>query len=476
MTARRWLYGFVLFFSLFLPGFASGSEPGPSLGSILPLWSALPFAGILLSIALFPLLAPKFWHHHFGKVSAFWGLVLAIPFVLTYGGVASHSIVHIMLLDYLPFIILLWALFTVAGGIYVSGDLQGKPAINVALLAIGTLLSSLIGTTGSAMVMIRPVLKTNMERKHKTHVIVFFIFLVANIGGSLTPLGDPPLFLGFLHHVPFFWTLNLLGPMALAGSILLVLFFFIDRHFYRKEATVDLKVDQAHVTPIRIHGKRNFLFLAGIVGGVLLSGFWKAGSVHFLGTEMAVQNLTRDFILLVMGGLSLYFTPRQVRKNNQFSWGPIQEVAILFAGIFVTIIPAIEILKAGTGGALAFLIRAIREPAHYFWAAGTLSSFLDNAPTYLTFMNTALGQFFAGMPEPQAVALLTTQKKIFLEAVSAGAVFMGANTYIGNAPNFMVKAIAEECGVKMPSFFGYIARWSLPILIPVFILITVVFF
>ncbi|HNX97158.1 MAG TPA: sodium:proton antiporter, partial [Candidatus Aminicenantes bacterium] len=381
-----------------------------------------------------------------------------------------------LLLDYLPFIILLWSLFTVAGGIYVSGDLLGKPRINVLLLAIGTLLSSLIGTTGSAMVMIRPVLKTNLERKYKTHVVVFFIFLVANIGGSLTPLGDPPLFLGFLHHVPFFWTLNLIGPMALCSLILLTLFFFIDRHYYRKESPADKKMDEAHTTPIRIHGKRNFLFLAGIVGGVLLSGFWKAGTVSVLGVEMAVANLARDLILLVMGSLSLYFTPAQVRKNNQFSWGPIQEVAILFAGIFVTIIPAIEILKAGTDGALAFLIRSIQQPAHYFWAAGALSSFLDNAPTYLTFMNTALGQFFAGMPEPQAVALLTTQKKIFLEAVSAGAVFMGANTYIGNAPNFMVKAIAEECGIQMPSFFGYIARWSLPILIPTFILVTLVFF
>ncbi len=452
----------------------SVEDEGEKLGTRLPLWSVIPFIGILLSIALFPLLAPHFWHHHFGKVSTFWALLFALPFLLAFKGEGIHQILEIYLIDYIPFIILLWSLFTVAGGILVRGDLVGKPSTNLVFLLIGTFLSSWIGTTGSAMVLIRPLLRANANRKNKTHIIVFFIFLVANIGGSLTPLGDPPLFLGFLHGVPFFYTFHLLPDLGVASAILLSIFYLMDRYYYSRENPEDIII--TGTKPFSIAGKRNLIFLLGIIGGVLLSGFWKAGTVHILGVHMAIQNMARDSILIIMGLLSMKFTPNKWRKENGFSWFPILEVAILFAGIFMTIIPALAILRAGTEGALAFLIRAVQEPHHYFWVTGALSSFLDNAPTYLTFMNSALGQFYAGIPENQAVHMLIAQHHIYLKAISVGAVFMGANTYIGNAPNFMVKSIAEENGVPMPSFFGYIFKYSLPILIPTFIIIQLIFF
>lgn len=464
---------------------ATASENGDhghgeaSLGSILPLWSIIPFVGILLSIALFPLVAPRFWHHHFGKVSVFWAIAFAIPFLLAFKSGAVHEILHIYLIDYIPFIILLWALFTISGGILVRGNLMGTPGTNTMLLLIGTALSSWIGTTGSAMVLIRPLLRANEKRANKTHIVVFFIFLVANIGGSLTPLGDPPLFLGFLHHVPFFWTMKLLPDLGFAAVILLSLFFLMDRYFYaREDVTVLNGMEEGATQPknIQVVGKRNFLLLAGVIGGVLMSGFWKAGDLNVLGVHMQAQNILRDAILIIMGLISLKITAKTIRKENGFTWFPIQEVAYLFAGIFMTIIPALAILKAGEQGSLAFLIRTVKEPHHYFWVTGILSSFLDNAPTYLTFMNSALGQFYAGIPEPQAVASLIAENNIYLKAISVGAVFMGANTYIGNAPNFMVKSIAEEAGIPMPSFFGYIIRYSLPILIPVFILVHLIFF
>jgi Na+/H+ antiporter NhaD/arsenite permease-like protein len=458
------------------------------LGKSLPLWSGFPFAGILLSIALFPLLAPHFWHHHFGKVTAAWAVVFAIPFVLAYGGAAMHEILHIYLKDYIPFIILLWALYTVAGGILLEGAPVGKPATNTAMLAIGTLIASWVGTTGASMLLIRPVLRMNKLRQSKAHLVVFFIFLISNMGGALTPLGDPPLFLGFLHGVPFFWTLQLVPEMLVVSGIVLGLFFIFDTIMHRREQTALLeaakhgKAQPVHANPgpakpekIRIRGLHNLLFLAGVIGGVLFSGLVKLGEFNILGIELAVQDELRDLFLIGMGLLSLKFTPKEIREGNGFTWGPIQEVAILFAGIFMTIIPMLAMLKAGTEGALAFIIGAVREPWQYFWASGILSSFLDNAPTYLTFLNTALGQFYTGKPELEAVHALIAENGIYLKAISCGAVFMGANTYIGNAPNFMVKSIAEESGIKMPSFFGYML-YSLLILIPSFILVTFIFF
>ncbi|MFZ5983595.1 MAG: sodium:proton antiporter [Acidobacteriota bacterium] len=448
----------------------------PPIGEVLPLWSVLPFVGILLSIALFPLLAPHFWHHHYPKVSLAWGLLFLLPFLLAFRGEAGHETLHIFLIDYVPFIILLWGLFTVSGGIVVRGTLAGTPGINTALLAIGTLIASWTGTTGAAMLLIRPLLRANAARRHKVHVIVFFIFLVANIGGSLTPLGDPPLFLGFLHGVPFFWTMKLLPVMGAASAFLLVLFYLLDRHYYKKEDPQAVAVPDGEKTPLRVDGLVNLLFLGGILGGVLLSGFWRPGSFSLLGIHMEIQNLVRDAIIVAMGGLSLWATPKALRDDNGFTWEPIREVAILFAGIFATIIPALAILKAGEQGHLAFLIRSVKEPWQYFWAAGGLSSFLDNAPTYLTFFNMQLGRFYPGLPEAQAVPQLIAQNAVFLKAVAAGAVFMGANTYIGNAPNFMVRSIAEEAGVDMPSFFGYMFKWSIPVLIPLFVGIGLIFF
>jgi Na+/H+ antiporter NhaD/arsenite permease-like protein len=444
------------------------------IGAILPLWSVLPFVGILLSIALFPLFAPKFWHHHFPKVSAFWALVLAIPFLIFYKDIALYQIAHIYIVDYIPFIILLWSLFVVSGGIYIKGSLKGTPAVNVTLLLIGTLLASFIGTTGASMLLIRPVLRSNSWRRYKVHTMVFFIFLISNIGGALTPLGDPPLFLGFLHGVPFFWTFKLLPHMAFAAIILLTLYFILDSFYYRKEDKSVLQTSQRE--PLEIRGGHNFLFLAGIVGGVLLSGLVKIGEVTIFGVHQSIENILRDGVLIIMGLLSLVTTKMAIRKGNEFSWGPILEVAYLFAGIFMTIIPALAILKAGENGVLGFLIRSVDKPAHYFWASGSLSSFLDNAPTYLTFFSSALGKFYPGLPEAEAVARLIVEKIPFLAAISAGSVFMGANTYIGNAPNFMVKSIAEEAGVAMPSFFGYMFKYSLPILVVLFIIMTFIFF
>jgi len=452
--------------------FAAGSAG--NIGAVLPLWSMLPFAGILLSIALVPLVLPRFWHHHFPKVSAFWAIVFAVPFIYFFREIALYEIVHIIIIDYVPFILLLWALFTVSGGIYVKGTLKGTPAVNVVILLIGTLLASVIGTTGASMLLIRPILRSNAWRVYKVHTIVFFIFLVSNIGGSLTPLGDPPLFLGFLHGVPFFWTMNILPEMAFASVVLLALYFLLDSYYFRKESKTAVPEDEPE--PLSIEGKRNFIFLAGVIGAVLFSGSVKLGEISVFGIHQTVENLIKDAILIAMGILSLWLTSRDVRKGNEFSWAPILEVAYLFAGIFVTIIPALAILKAGEQGALAWLIRSVNTPADYFWAVGTLSSFLDNAPTYLTFFNSALGKFYPGMPEAQAVAGLIVEKIPYLAAISAGAVFMGANTYIGNAPNFMVKSIAEEAGVKMPSFFGYMFRYSIPILVVLFILITFIFF
>jgi Na+/H+ antiporter NhaD/arsenite permease-like protein len=475
----------LLFFFVIIPiiGFGSqvlaSSEEEVPLGSELPIWSAIPFAGILLSIAVFPLVKPHFWHHHFPKISAAWALIFAIPFVFFYHGQAIHEILHIYLLDYIPFIILLWGLYTIAGGIYISGSLLGTPRVNMILILIGTVLASWVGTTGAAMIMIRPLLRANATRKHKVHLIVFFIFLVANIGGTLTPLGDPPLFLGFLHGVSFFWTLSLLPELIFVAVILLIIFYLWDSYLYKKEETVNNL--SAPREPLRVHGAFNFVFLLGVVVGVLFSGIAQLGEVTVLGIHMYIQSICRDVWIVIMGILSLKLTRMEIRKSNEFTWFPIKEVAYLFAGIFMTIIPALAILKAGEHGAMAPLISAVQSSRQFFWITGILSSFLDNAPTYLTFFNTALGKLNLTEPmirEAFALGTITSSFPEFeklLIGISLGAVFMGANTYIGNAPNFMVKSIAEEAGIKMPSFFGFMFKYSIPILIPIFFIVTLIF-
>ncbi len=472
---------------LLLPTVALSAEKGHDThgehhgvdGANLPLWSIIPFAGILLSIAFWQLIAPHFWHHNYGKISFAWALIFAIPYLIFFHGRALYDILHIYLIDYIPFIILLWGLFTVAGGIVVRGTLRGTPVVNLVLLLIGTAIASWIGTTGASMLLIRPLIRANAYRKNKTHLIIFFIFLVSNIGGSLTPLGDPPLFLGFLHGVPFFWTTTALLPhMLFICVLLLVLFFILDTIMFKREGGV--VPDDGEKEPIRVAGLFNLIFLAGIVAGVLMSGTFKWGEINVIGVHVAWQNILRDLVIVAMGLLSLKFTPfaGALRRENQFEWEPIAEVAKLFAGIFMTIIPALAILKAGEQGALSGLIRAVNEPWHYFWITGVLSSFLDNAPTYLTFFNTALGKLhmteamahevlIGAAANPEFVRLLT--------AISVGAVFMGANTYIGNAPNFLVRGIAESSGIRMPSFFGFML-WSVAILLPLFVVITLVFF
>ena len=442
-------------------------------GSQLSALWALPFVGVLLSMALIPLRAPLFWHHHFGKVTLAWSLAFLVPFAAVFGpGMAGATLFHAAVAEYIPFIVLLTALYTVAGGIHIRGNLRGSPLLNTGLLAIGAVLASFMGTTGASMLMIRPLIRANDNRVHRAHIVVFFIFVVANAGGSLTPLGDPPLFLGFLKGVDFFWTVKHILPETafLLGSLLAV-FCALDAWYYRREGV--LPVDPTPDTHrIGFDGRINFLLLACIVGLVLLSGIWKSPTVfHVQGIDIGLPGLVRDIGLLAVTVVSLKLTAAQVHEANQFSWGPMQEVAKLFAGIFLTIVPVIAMLKAGTNGPFSAVVMAVTradgtpDPAMYFWASGLLSSFLDNAPTYLVFFNTAGG-------DPQ---LLMTTLAPTLAAISAGSVFMGANTYIGNAPNLMVKAIAEERGVKMPGFFGYMA-WSGAVLIPLFVLMTLIWF
>lgn len=463
-------------FSLFAllgcwPGLALAAELDGSQLSVL--WG-VPFAGILLSIALMPLLAPFFWHHHFGKVAAGWALVFLLPFALIHGPAAAGAgLAHALLAEYLPFIILLTALFTVAGGIFIRGNLHGSPALNTGLLAIGAVLASLMGTTGASMLLIRPLIRANDNRVHKAHVVVFFIFIVSNAGGSLTPLGDPPLFLGFLKGVDFFWTVRHIFPetLFLIGT-LLALFYALDAWYYHRREEVRLVDPTPDTHRIGFDGVVNFWLLGVVVGLVLLSGVWKSPVTFSLaGTEVGLPGLVRDVGLILVTLVSLKLTPAQVHDDNQFSWGPMQEVAKLFAGIFLTIIPVIAMLKAGVNGPFGAIVSAVTrpdgspDPAMYFWAAGALSSFLDNAPTYLVFFNTA-----GGDPQVLMGPLAAT-----LAAISAGSVFMGANTYIGNAPNLMVKAIAEDRGVKMPGFFGYMA-WSVGVLVPLFLVMTLIWF
>ncbi|WP_028451772.1 sodium:proton antiporter [Chitinilyticum aquatile] len=454
---------------LLLPGLAVAAEID---GTQLSLWWALPFAGILLSIALCPILLPHFWHLHFGKVAAFWGLAFLMPCALTFGAsTAGGVIIHALVGEYIPFIILLFALYTISGGILIWGNLHGSPALNTGLLALGAVLASLMGTTGAAMLLIRPLIKANDNRRHNVHVIVFFIFIVANIGGGLTPIGDPPLFLGFLKGVGFLWTLQHMLPLvAFACGLLLALFYAIDSYYFRKEGV--LPFDKTPDSPIKIHGKRNIPLLIAAVACVVLSGVWRPGVAINLGAvHWELQNLVRDIALIGLALLSLKLTPKPVRAGNDFSWGPIQEVAKLFAGIFVAMAPAIAILRAGEHGALADLVRLVFGPDGqprdhmFFWMSGSLSAFLDNAPTYLVFFNLAHGD----------AAYLMHSMPSTLLAISAGSVFMGAMSYIGNAPNFMVKAVAEDRGISMPSFFGYMA-WSLAILLPLFVIMTWVFF
>ena len=441
----------------------------PALNGAQMAWPwALPFAGILLSIASGPLLFPKFWHAHYGKIVAFWALLTLAPLAIAFGvPAAAAAFVHAALAEYMSFIVLLFALYVVAGGLLITGNLGGKPWSNAAVLAFGTAIASVVGTTGAAMILVRPLIRANVARAHNVHVMVFFIFLVANIGGALSPLGDPPLFVGFLRGVDFFWPLaHLWLPTLVAAVLVLAAFFALDFWLARREPET-----ASAGAAIRLHGLINLPLIACIIAVILLSATWRPGiEFDIYGTHVALQNLVRDIVLLLIALASLRLTPNEHRRANDFTWEPIVEVAKLFAGIFVCIIPVLTVLDAGHDGALAWLLKAVtahdgspHEEA-YFWLTGLLSAFLDNAPTYLVFFQLAGGD----------AAELMGKLAPTLAAISMGAVYMGALTYIGNAPNFMVAAIANERDVKMPSFFGYML-WSFAVLMPVLALITFVF-
>lgn len=400
----------------------------------------LPFCALLLAIALLPLAVPRFWEKNRHKFLV--ALALAAPVAALLLVRAPSLLLH-TLGEYASFIVLLGSLYAAAGGIVLRGDLRATPAINTALLAAGAVAANVIGTTGASMLLIRPVLRTNSERKNTGHVPVFFIFLVSNIGGLLTPLGDPPLFLGFLRGVPFFWTLRLWPQWMLSVGLVLVVFYLWDRRAYARESDADLAFDRAAAKPLRVVGRRNLFFLAVVVGAVFL------------------PSPAREAVMLAAGAASWFSTPRAYHRENGFTPHPIVEVAAVFAGIFVAMVPALALLQA-RGASFG-----VREPWHFYWLTGSLSSFLDNAPTYLTFVSLAQGLGAGGDVIGVPVRLL--------EAISCGAVMMGANSYVGNGPNFMVKAIAEEYGVRVPSFFGYMAM-SAAILLPVFVVVTLVFF
>ena len=410
------------------------------LGQSLSLWAVVPFAGLLLSIALLPLRAPHFWENHKNKalVAFLWSLPIAVFFLFQ----APHELI-LSMKDYSSFLLLLTALFIISGGIVLKGDLKATPEVNTMFLLVGAVLANFIGTTGASMLLIRPLLQTNSERRHTLHVPIFFIFLVSNIGGLLTPLGDPPLFMGFIKGVPFFWTLQLFPMWAVMVGGVLLMFYLFDSYQYRKEECRDLIRDRRRVVPLHMTGTANFLWIAGVIAAMFLP------FPH------------REGVFILMSVMSLLTTKRQCRTDNKFNYNPILEVAILFAGIFITMVPALLILNARAAEL------GITQPWHFFWATGSLSSFLDNTPTYLAFFSMGQGLGLNGdvMGIPS----------IFLKAISAGAVFMGANSYIGNGPNFMVKVIAEEYKLKMPSFFGYMA-YSFAILIPFYIVVTLLFF
>ena len=416
------------------------------LGQFLPFWTVSFFVLLLLSIAILPLTHSRFWESNRNKAVV--STMLSLPIVILFYHYGNFRPLIHEIQEYFSFIILLASLFIISGGIFLSGDIEATPRNNTIFLAIGGVIANILGTTGAAMLLIRPVLRTNSERKLIAHIPIFFIFIVCNIGGCLTPLGDPPLFMGYLRGVPFFWTLRLFPYWIFMMSLILIVFYFIDLRFWKRESPEALRLDKKMVEPISTHGKMNIVFIFGIILSVI-----------FCDTPL------REGIMIALSVLSLVFTPKRIREQNEFNYAPIIEVAILFAAIFITMVPALLILEA-RGAEFG-----VRLPWHFFWTAGGLSSFLDNTPTYVTFFSLAQGLAQAtGLPK-EMVGIPVK----YLEAISVGAVFMGANSYIGNGPNFMVKVICEHQKIKIPSFFGYMV-WSCSILVPLFIILTLVFF
>jgi Na+/H+ antiporter NhaD/arsenite permease-like protein len=447
----------------------AGDLEGAALG-----WPwALPFLGILLTIALAPLLAPRFWHRHYGKLAFMWATLTLAPLAAIFSvSQAFAAAVHVLLGEYVSFIVLLFALYVVAGGILVTANLRATPLVNGSILLIGTLLASVVGTTGATMILIRPLLRANAARLNNAHVVVFFIILVANVGGALSPIGDPPLFVGFLRGVDFFWPLRHLGlPTAIVAGYLLTVFLLVDLWFHRRDRLITTVGEARLPLHLRVRGILNLVLIACIIGVILAAARWKPGiAFDVYGTRLELQNILRDVALVSIALLSLVLTRDEHREANGFTWDPMVEVAILFAGIFACAGPILVMMAAGSEGAFQPLLAAVTTAdgmphnVAYFWLTGALSAILDNVPTYLVFFQLAGG-------DAQA---LTGPLAGTLAAISMGAVYLGALTYIGNAPNMMAYAIAVERGVKMPSFFGYTIRAAV-ILLPVLVLLTVVF-
>ncbi len=453
-----------------LPPGTSHIASGVLDGSDLDWPWALPFMGILLTIAFGPLLFPRIWHEHYGKIAFMWATLTVVPIAALYDiPTATKAFAHAALGEYMSFIVMLFSLYVVAGGVLVTGDLRGTPLVNTTILTLGALMASVVGTTGAAMILIRPLLRANANRLHNVHVVVFFIILVANVGGALSPLGDPPLFVGYLRGIDFFWPAqHLWQPTAIMAGIVLAIFVLVDLWYYRKDRLITTVGEpKPQYLNLRVEGLVNFLLIGGIVAAILLSSLWKSGIVFDVyGTKLELQAILRDGALITLAILSLILTPNEHREANGFTWEPIREVAILFAGIFACIIPVLAMLQAGSDGQFAWIPEMIEDSVlpnevAYFWLTGLLSALLDNAPTYLVLFELAGGD----------AARLMGQLAPTLAAISMGAVYLGALTYIGNAPNLMVYAIAVERGIKMPSFFGYLL-WAALIMAPGLALIT----
>ena len=427
---------------------------------------ALPFVGILLSIAVGPPLFPKVWHAHYGKIVLAWAVLTVAPLAIFQGGAAAlATVLQVMLSDYVSFILLLFALYTVAGGILISGSIRTSPWTNVGIVALGTVMASFVGTTGASLILVRPLIRANEGRRHNVHVVIFFILLAGNIGGALTPLGDPPLFVGFLHGVDFLWPAqNLWLQTVIVSVLVLAIFVIVDLWLFRYETAQAQPLSE----PLRLRGLINFVLFGTIIAAILGSATWKPGiAFHVHTVNVELQNVFRDGALVLIAIMSLLLTRDEHRGANGFTWEPIREVAILFAGMFVAIAPVMAMLQAGSAGAFAFLLRAVTahdgtpHEAAYFWLTSLLSAFLDNTPTYVVFFELA-----GGDPKALMGPLAGT-----LASISMGAVYMGALTYIGNAPNLIVRSIAQERGIEMPNFFAYML-WAGLVLIPLFALLT----
>ena len=424
----------------------------------IPLYTIIPFILMLGSIALFPLFSHRFWHNNRNKLLI--AIILSLPVAvwLLFNDL-EFRLIESIVFDYLPFIILLGSLFVITGGIFITGDIEAKPSVNVLFLGIGAVLASFMGTTGAAMLLVRPLIQTNKERKYKTHTILFFIGIVANCGGLLTPLGDPPLFMMYLRGAPFTWFFKLFLEWLLTNGLLLIIYFFVDSYYHKKEPIEALISDKTNIRPIRLTGKLNFIWLAGVV---LAIAFINEQYIPFVQLN-PYSKFIREGVILIMALLSLILTPHLTRVSNNFTWAPIEEVAYLFFGIFITMVPCLLYLKSNAQ------ILGVTMPHQFYYYSGLLSSFLDNTPTAVTFHSLALG---LGVHSGNMIAGIAEES---LRAICLGSVFFGAMTYIGNGPNFMIKTIAEDNNIKMPHFFSYIFKFSLIVLLPVFILVQLIF-